>query len=113
MISAKEAREIVDQSSAEVDRQLAKIEPLIKVAAEKGQRSVNLGLLTDFGVSVAPFDPTPKLSPLQERVKSALEREFGYRTVWEAVDEPYVPRGLADDDGHGPYYQNWALVVCW
>lgn len=116
MITAREAREITNStilSSEEIEQ----IKNIIVSTAEKGMRSVELNLLwltysrpanETWGV------PAEKLS--LESNKMAVARRMlennGY-TVNVKTQEPYVPRGLADDDGNGPMYCNVVLEVSW
>lgn len=38
---------------------------------------------------------------------------LGYDVVWEWEGDPYVPRGLQDDDGNGTMYDYFGIRITW
>lgn len=107
MITAKEAKELYDQSGAEVQAFLKnKVEPEVIKAAKSGKRSViiHLGAEPTY-VNVQP-------EPLHVQAMVAL-RKLGFMPSFCMYGEKYVPRGLADDDGNGPSHRNYGLQVGW
>ena len=108
MISASEAKALYDDSGAEVDEYLRyKIEPEVKAAATQGARKVfhYLGSRNVF--------THPQPDPLHLHIIEKL-RELGYAALWmDSEGESYVPRGLADDNGNGPQYQNYGILISW
>lgn len=109
MITAKEAKELYDQSGQEVADYLKhSIEQRVKSAAEGGKRQVFI----DMG-SVRQFEYLRStITPLQQAVADKL-KELGYRVEIKLDGESYVPRGLADDNGNGPTIQNYGIVIGW
>lgn len=110
MITAAEAKQLVETSAKNVERLLAAIEPKIREAAEKGERSVFIYEQELW--SAEEYKPQP--TPLQQRVMAELEkypRSFGVR--FTSDDHTYVPRGLQDDDGNGPVHTNWGIKISW
>lgn len=109
MITAKEAKQLYDESGAEVEQFLKNsVEKKIADAAKGGKRFVFI----DLG-SIRFYEHVQdKLTPLN---KAVIERlvELDYRARVVLAGEPYVPRGLADDDGNGPKHQNYGIQVGW
>jgi hypothetical protein len=77
MITAKEARELVEQSDASVKRRLDRISALIRAEASLGRREV---LLKDYiyhedwmKVEKNPYRD-PEFTPVQRLVKTELEK---------------------------------------
>jgi hypothetical protein len=109
MISAKQAKELYDQSGAEVEQFLTtQIEPKVTDAARAGKRKYthNLGALDAFD------HLDRKITPLHKAIAAKLV-ELGYTAKFEKDSKGYVPRGLVDDDGRGPTYYNFSLVIGW
>jgi hypothetical protein len=109
MITAAEAKKLYDDSGAEIEKFLTHtVEKPIIEAAKKGERSVHIHLGT-----VGQFEHLDQLTPhLQRGVLDKLA-QLGYRCSIGKQSAPYVPRGLADDDGNGPSYTNFGLNVHW
>jgi hypothetical protein len=109
MITAKEAKELYDQSGAEVNDYLKNtVERIVKKAAEGGKRQVFI----DMG-SVRQFEYLHHtITPLQQAVADKL-KELGYRAEIRLDGDKYVPRGLADDNGNGPTIQNYGVQISW
>lgn len=86
MISAKEARELMEESEAWLNEHLRKIEHRIKQKCAQGKNILFLyeefPHNTDFALTSLV---NPKLTPLQQRMKQALG-ELGY-----VVDIALVP----------------------
>jgi hypothetical protein len=109
MITAKEAKELYDQSGQEVEDFLThSVEQRVKKAAEGGKRQVFI----DMG-SVKQFEYLQStVTPLQQAVAVKL-KTLGYRADIKLDGESYVPRGLADDNGNGPTIQNYGIQISW
>lgn len=109
MITAKEAKELYDQSGQEVEDYLKhSVEQRVKKAAEGGKRQVFI----DIG-SVKQFEYLRStITPLQQAVADKL-KELGYRVEIKLEGAPYVPRGRADDNGNGPTIQNYGIQISW
>jgi hypothetical protein len=109
MITAKEAKELYDQSGAEVNDYLKNtVERIVRKAAEGGKRQVFI----DMG-SVKQFEYLHHtITPLQQAVADKL-KTLGYLTEFRLDGDDYVPRGLADDNGNGPTIQNYGIQISW
>jgi hypothetical protein len=109
MITAKEAKELYDQSGQEVADYLKyTVEKEVVKAAEGGKRSTTIHL-----GSMGSFDHLDQIiTPLQKAVVAKL-KELGYRAEIKLSGDWYVPRGLADDDGNGPKHINYGIVISW
>ena len=107
MITAKEAKQLYEDSGAEVEAYLAdKFDNQIRKAAKDGKTSYFHHI-----TAVNTRDPS-SAGQLEIKVMARL-RELGYSVVWYRDPDTYVPRGLADDDGTGPLYSNVGLMVTW
>ena len=109
MITAQEAKQLYNQSGAEVEQFLkSEVEPKVIDAAKRGKRSTFI-----FLGSTGPYEYVgPKLTPLNRAVWDKLIK-LGYEARIVFDGEKYVPRGLADDDGNGPEHQSYGLQVGW
>jgi hypothetical protein len=109
MITAKEAKELYDQSGQEVEDYLKhSVEQRVKKAAEGGKRNVFIHL-----GSVEQFEYLHHTTtPLQQAVVDKL-KTLGYCAVIKLDGDKYVPRGLADDNGNGPTIQNYGIQISW
>jgi|LauGreDrversion4_2_1035121.scaffolds.fasta_scaffold413088_2 hypothetical protein len=109
MISAQEAKQLYDESGAEVEQFLKNnVEQNVANAAKGGNRYVFI-----FLGSVEMFRTlTAEITPLQKAVVAKL-KELGYRAEIKLDGDKYVPRGLADDDGNGPKHQNYGIQIGW
>ena len=109
MITAKEAKELYDQSGTEVDRYLKyTVEPEVMKAAKAGKREV----IIDLGAADPYVSIFSLITPLQSAVVTKL-LELGYHAIVESYGDPYVPCGLADDDGNGPKHRNFGIKIRW
>lgn len=108
MINAKAAKELYDKSGAEVDAYLKNnLEKAVMDAAKAGSRS----LFHFLGSEEVFKNVTP--TPIQKQIMNKLI-ELGYTVKFSSKDgDVYVPRGLADDNGKGPLYQNYGLEIGW
>ena len=113
MISASTCRQIVELSDATVDKILERLSPKVEAAATAGKRTYSIyeeGLWE--GVNVA-FGASPKPTALQLRVIEKL-KAHGFLSAKLCADGgKYIPRGLQSDDGDGPEYQNFCIVISW
>lgn len=109
MIDAKQAKQLYDESGAEVDQFLkTEVEKKVIDAAKGGKRYTFIFLDT-----VGPYEYVEnKLTPLNRAVVDKLV-ELGYRARVVNDGDKYVPRGLADDDGNGPAHQNYGIQIGW
>lgn len=109
MITATEAKKLYDQSGVEVQEYLKeKVEPKVTEAAKSGKRFTFIYL-----GSLEPYRTVEQeLLPIQKAVVEKLQ-ELGYRARVVLDGDKYVPRGLADDNGEGPKYQNYGIQVGW
>jgi hypothetical protein len=109
MITAKEAKELYDQSGQEVADYLKySVEEKVRKAAEGGKRDTIIHLGTQ-----GPYDYLESVTtPLQRAVVEKL-KELGYHTEIKLYGDWYVPRGLADDDGNGPKHINYGIHIGW
>ena len=109
MIDAKQAKQLYDQSGAEVEQFLKNsVEKKVTDAAKGGKRQVFI----DLG-SLGPYEYVDrKLTPLNWAVVQRLV-ELGYHAKIVLDGDKYVPRGLADDDGNGPSHQNYGIQIGW
>ena len=109
MITANEAKQLYDESGAEVDLFLkTEVEKKVTDAAKGGKRQVFI-----FLSSLSPFRYLDQeVTPLQKAVVNKL-KELGYRAEIKLDGSKYVPRGLADDDGRGPEHQNYGISISW
>ena len=109
MITAAQAKNLYDESGAEVDSYLNKtIAPKIEKAAKAGKRNVFI----DVGAEQAYGSTKALKEPLHTSTMMKLA-ELGYKVSWGADGDPYVPRGLADDYGEGPKYTNMGIHISW
>ena len=117
MLTAAEALELVKRSDAEVEKFLTVISPAIEAAAKDGKRTLALSSivnLPDHG-AVSLHQECSKIvniTDFQQRLCATL-KEFGYSVKFAPHGDTYVPRGLADDDGYGPLYQHYTIIVYW
>lgn len=109
MITAAQAKELYDQSGKEVaDFLKFKVEPAVMEAAKAGKRHIAI-----FLDSKGPFDRLDQaIKPVHRSVLAKL-KELGYEASIAVYGDKYVPRGLADDVGNGPMYQNYGILVGW
>ncbi len=109
MITAKEARQLYDESGAEVDHFLKhKVEIHIVSAAKSGKRQAEIHIGT-----TGPYEYVDqKITPLERAILAKLN-ELGYIANIVNYGDSYVPRGLADDDGGGPEHTNYGFIICW
>jgi hypothetical protein len=100
MIDAKEARRLYDESGKEVANFLCStVEPAVIQAAELGKRHTI--------IQYHEREVTPTTKVVEELIK------LGYSASVVDYGEPYVPKGLRDDDGNGPLYCNVGIRIVW
>lgn len=117
IITAEQAAELAVMSNEMVTWYLERIGKAIEVAARSGKRSLALSSVVEFAgqehVSFSkPAHGVNRHADFQKLLISALEK-FNYTAELKAIGEQYVPRALQDDDGNGPLYQNFTIVVSW
>ena len=107
MIDAKQARELTDLSGIEAKKYLKNVvEPAIKTAAGKGLRKVEV-----YVIDVETFQ-RPNCPKMQSAAIEVL-RELGFKAFWGNYGEPYIPVAMTDDDGNGPNYHAYGLIISW
>jgi hypothetical protein len=109
MITAQEAKRLYDESGKEIQDFIKfTVEKEVIKAATSGKRqvSIHLGSIEMF------YHLDQEITPLQKGVVAAL-KDLGYQVDIRLDGEPYVPRGLADDDGKGPQHRNYVLSIGW
>lgn len=106
MITAVEAKELYDTSGVEADRILNQIEPIIIKAATAGERSCFVY------IDSIEIHRNITVTALQEQVLNKMQK-LGYRISVAKYGSTYVPRGLSDDDGNGPKYENYGYSIHW
>lgn len=117
MITAKEAKELFEVSDTIVDQFLDVIDPAIRNAAIAGKKELCVSSIVTLpdhskvGGSIGPFDRL-EITPFQQRLIDKLV-SYGFGAKLELYGNKYVPRGLADDDNHGPEHQNYTIIVRW
>ena len=106
MITAQEAKALYDWTGAEIQDYLNKVlEKEIVRMAKSGKREYT------HHIGAEPYDP-PKPTPVQQGVVDELKK-LGYTARYGVYGSSYVPRGLADDNGDGPMYQNYGILIRW
>jgi hypothetical protein len=109
MITAKQAKQLYDESGQEIDDFLnSQVNIEVIKAAKEGNRSVLIHLGC-FGC-LDSLDQT--ITPLQRGAKAKLN-ELGYIVAINSYGDYYVPPGLADDEGNGPKHRNYGMVISW
>lgn len=110
MITAKEAKQIVDESGVEADAIINNtIDKLVRDAAAKGQRNVFLNLGAAETFSISRVTPTAIQTQIMDKLGA-----LGYRVQFvRGQGAPYVPPGRMDDFGEGPKYQNYGIAIHW
>lgn len=106
MLTAKEALEIYNSSLHTLEKYLNdNFHSGIRQAASNGLRRYVHGM-------GAEEHRLPELSALEKKALEELGK-LGYCAQYLFYGEAYVPRGLADDEGNGPSYRNYGIVVTW
>lgn len=109
MISAKEAKILYDKSGQLVENYLKHyVEQEIINSANSGRRTVTIFLDTIENYKPLSLVITPLNYAVCERLK-----ELGYNADITKFGDSYVPKGLADDNGDGPVYTNYGIVITW
>lgn len=112
MISAKQAKELVDNSKKAVDSILDKIGAKIEERASDGHRSLNLTFEVDREMFKCHTDlyGNVKLTPFQEKIKQELLNE---RYGWE-IQSTKNGGGLGsfDSDENEPTY-TYSMKINW
>lgn len=109
MITAKEAKELYDQSGAEVAGFLkGSVESIVTEAARGGKRVAYILL-----GSVGSYDYVDQVVTPVEKAAVEKLKTLGYTAKIVKYGESYVPRGLADDDGNGPTHTNYGIQIGW
>jgi len=107
MITAQEAKKIYDHSGAEVIHFMDSIvEKKVKESAMSGKCSVFIHL----GCERVYIDPA--YEPIHISAIDKL-KELGYTVQKYSDGVEYVPKGLADNDGHGALHRNFGFTVSW
>lgn len=109
MITAAEAKALYDATGVEV-KQYMDIHILQKVkdSAMAGKRTC----FVDIG-SIGAYEYIDKKQHFVEYQVVVELKKLGYTASIGVSGDKYVPRGLADDDGAGPMYQNYGIHIGW
>lgn len=107
MITAEEAFQLVEGSDHALKQKLDEIDKQIREAANTGLR-----ILKIFHNS---YDCLRNIRGMPNEFRQVADelRSLKFRVAYEPHDSPYVPRGLANDDGTGQLHQNYYLVIRW
>jgi len=103
-LTAAEMRVVTETSTAKVDALIDEALSAIRTNAERGKSMTTVG-------PVVHSERVPVISDSTAALMTAL-KSLGYEAYW-CGGEPYVPRGLADDDGAGPLYRAYTVKVTW
>lgn len=107
MINAKEARDIVETSDANVLKSLEVFDKNIRNAASRGKKECFFHI-----DSREKYLGLPPLKPLEMMIVERL-KDSGFWVEFTFDGDPYVPRGLSDDEGDGPKHSNYGFMVRW
>ena len=107
MITAQEAKKIYDHSGVEVIHFMESIvEKKVKESAISGKCSVFIHLGCEHVHNRPEYEPVHNSAMLKLK-------ELGYTVEKSSDGVEYVPKGLADNDGHGPLHRNFGFTVSW
>lgn len=114
MITAQEARDLLAQADETVNFYLVKVDAIVKKALAANKRSAFL-YVEDLWNAFDHFDAHYAEPSLSQAAVMRKLKTLGYGVTFGADEEmePYVPRGLADDDGNGPLYNNIGITIKW
>lgn len=108
MITAKQAKELYDQSGQEVQDFLTyKVDAKVSEAATAGKRTVYIheGSIEEYrNLETKPFN----LAVMEELKKLGYVVSYG-----KDMDRPYIPAGRRDDNGEGPVHVNYGYRIGW
>ena len=110
MFTADQARKRGMEGSLLVDGIIQNIEKEIMERSTNYTRLVTYEPRTWTSAPLLNIDVQP--NQLQQRVIERL-RDAGYDVCFAPFSDAYVPKGLQDDDGKGPLYVNWCIVIDW
>ena len=117
MITAKEARDLVESSSAQIEARLARLDKLIQEAARLGKRNITLHydgnthyIGDEFKVKYQPYS-TAEFTPLQSLIKAELEK-FGY-TVKIVLKNVQIGGGLGSMDDEIKHEDHPYIRISW
>lgn len=108
-ITAAEVRDLCRNSQVAAEQFLKQIEQKIVDAAKANQGSYM------HHIDAIDVSFNTRLPELEPKLKNACEilKRLGYQVSYTVYGDRYVPRGLQDDDGNGPMYQNCGLKISW
>lgn len=112
MITAQQARTLYENSQDRVDEFAELIsKEITRLAPSKREYSCYLG---DPKVlwEAQPVGDSVEPTVMQELILQKFS-SLGFGCVLKKDGDPYVPRGLAQDDGDGPSYINVCMVFRW
>ena len=107
--------------SAKNARDLKKSMSLVGIEVEKITSAIETAIHTDHGTSkyFHQMGSGPKNGPAVELITTQMTdivhhlNLLGYTMEWQWEGNPYVPRGLQDDDGNGKLYDNFGILISW
>lgn len=110
MITAAQCLELHKQSDAQIEKILNMIDPKVRSAAEGGMRSYSI--MEQGTWECLPISKSPEHSPFRTKLINQFQ-QLGFVAAYQKSGAPYVPAGLADDDGKGPLHTNWGITISW
>jgi len=110
MITREQAKEKADSVGKVPDFIAKQIEQLIWKAAEEGKYEVFL-YITDLWKGFDVYDCVSPTKLQKNVIKFLTGDPYNFTATFTSYGETYVPRGLANDDGDGPTYANWGILV--
>lgn len=108
MISAKEARDLYEQTNLNIEKYLAKdIEPFIVKAIEHGK--CQCFILVASAPCYMNITPNTFHRAVMEELK-----KLNYTVKFRSYGDKYIPSGIADDySGNGQNYLNHGFEISW
>ena len=120
MITAAQARNLTQLSDTALERFLSIVGPEVEKAATAGRNELDLGTILalksvpnseEISFSLEQFNK-PKVSAYQQRLLDKFSA-LGYAARLTPTGGLYVPRGRQDDDGNGPLFQQYSIIIRW
>jgi len=107
MISAKEAKALVESSEERVLQVMKMLGGQIEYRAMRGQQ--------EYLYSFGDKEVLGGLPEMNNEVKAVVNKLIaeGYKVNYCFHGERYVPRGLSDDDGNGPEHSQYGVLIKW
>jgi hypothetical protein len=110
MLTAFEARKITEESDIKVDNILDQLDSLIRARARACKDTLSCYLPDTWYASTLREGIHP--NDFQRKIMNKLA-DHGFKVKLARDGDPYVPKGLADNEGNGPIHYNWCIVIGW